>query len=73
MIVDWPHKQQESFQRTLSLFVHLLENFLEGHPSKYYFNSRTLNYEVLIDWATKNKMHLIFGSPYHKKFTPKHA
>jgi len=30
-----------------------------GHPSKDYSKSSTLNYGVLMEWATKKKMHLV--------------
>jgi len=51
--------QHESFQCILSSFARFLENFSEGHPSKDYFKSSTLNCGVFMEWTTKKKMHIV--------------
>jgi hypothetical protein len=43
----------------LSSLARLPGNFLVGHPSKDYSKSSTLNCGVLMEWATKKKMHLV--------------
>jgi len=54
-----PTNQHESFQRVWSSFARLPENFPVGHPSKDYSKSSMLNCGVLMECATKKKMHIV--------------
>jgi hypothetical protein len=58
---DFKHctNQHESFQLVLSSVTSLPIYFPVGHPSKDYSKSSTLNCGVLMEWATKKKMHLV--------------
>jgi len=54
-----PTNQHESFSAFLSSLARLPENFPVGHRSKDYSKSSTLNCEVIMEWTTKKKMHLV--------------
>jgi len=43
----------------LSSLTRLPGNFPVGHPFKDHFKPSALNYGVLMEWATKNKTHLV--------------
>jgi len=58
-IADWPHKSTRVFSACFVLTRTLTGKFPVGHPSKDYSKSSTLNYGVLMEWATKKKMHLV--------------
>ena len=58
-IADWPHKPTHVFSACFSSLARFPRNVSEGHPSKDYSKSSMLNCEVLMEWASKKKMHLV--------------
>jgi hypothetical protein len=58
-IVTWPYKPTRVFSACFVLTHMLTGKLLVGHPSKDYSKSSTLNCGVLMEWATKKKMHLV--------------
>jgi hypothetical protein len=54
-----PHRQHESFVRTLSSLMRTRENFSVGHPSQIALSQARLTWRFFRDRLPKKKMHLV--------------